>query len=299
MSSENKYLNNILDALKSMDIDKLRFYLKDEYSYQDTSKDIFLEKIEELFIKFKNAGDTQLIIHPGICGSDPNECNNCGKRGYLFGGDVSGHNTSLIFEISGDDIHDIYYCHRFMPDESIKNLADSSMIFVSKDEEINFDSTPEYWAKVSDAQNAYEEILSSPNKIAIFEKVCYWLDKNQFIYKRIDAEDIFSPRMRWTPFTELYRDLQEIRVYIQKFQDSFKVALENLPLKTDRKSILEWLNIYEKAHAEAPFGIVFGSDKYLSILLNKGEKLYLKGSEFEHTLKFINTYKSYYSQFFE
>lgn len=46
-----------------MDIDRLSFFLKEEYNYQETTKDVFTEKLTDLFKDFKKGGDAQLIVY--------------------------------------------------------------------------------------------------------------------------------------------------------------------------------------------------------------------------------------------
>lgn len=43
-----------------MDTAKLRLYLNDEYTYEDATKEIFLNEVEEDFKAYKNSGDTAL-----------------------------------------------------------------------------------------------------------------------------------------------------------------------------------------------------------------------------------------------
>ena len=49
--NQNTYVQNILYYFSQLDWDRLYFYLKDEYSYQDTTKEIFLSKIKKNFDK--------------------------------------------------------------------------------------------------------------------------------------------------------------------------------------------------------------------------------------------------------
>jgi len=46
---QNTYLLALLSCFSSMDINKLRIILKDKYSYQNTTKEIFLKEIEAIF----------------------------------------------------------------------------------------------------------------------------------------------------------------------------------------------------------------------------------------------------------
>lgn len=105
-----------------MDIAKLRLHLKDEYTYDDTTKKIFLNEIEEVFEAHKNSGDTELHIYEGACAGSM-ICDNCGKKGYRFVGNHSKNYMDLVFEIEGDDIKYIYDCMNFKTDVHIEDLG--------------------------------------------------------------------------------------------------------------------------------------------------------------------------------
>jgi len=105
-----------------MDIEKLRLYLKDKYTYEDTTKEKFLNEIEQIFEAHRNSGDTELIIYKGACAGSK-ICDNCGKKGYRFVGNHSKNYMDLLFEFEGDDIKDIYSCSYFETDVDIENLG--------------------------------------------------------------------------------------------------------------------------------------------------------------------------------
>src|SRR5690554_3883593 len=108
------YIQTILKAFTTMDIDTLHLHLKD-YSYQDTTKAVFLRELENVFVNFKQAGDTELFIYEGHCIGK--SCSNCGKKGYRFVGNHSKGYLDMIFETEGDDILDIYSCAIFKSDK--------------------------------------------------------------------------------------------------------------------------------------------------------------------------------------
>jgi hypothetical protein len=99
------YIQTILNAFSSMDIAMLRNQLKDEYSYQDATKDIFLNEIEKFFKRRKDAGDTKLIIYEGECTDET--CPDYGKRGYRFIGNRSRNYIDFVFKTEKDDIINI------------------------------------------------------------------------------------------------------------------------------------------------------------------------------------------------
>lgn len=118
---QKTYLQNILNFITTMDIDRLRYYLKDEYTYEDTTKEIFLNKIESIFDSYRNSGDTELLLFKGACAGKT--CENCGMKSYRFVGNHSKNFMDLLFEIDGDDIKDIFECVQFKTDVDIENLG--------------------------------------------------------------------------------------------------------------------------------------------------------------------------------
>lgn len=115
------YLKSILHSFTQMDIDQLRHFLKDEYTYEETTKEIFLKEIESIFEAHRNSGDTELLLYSGVCAGKT--CWNCGKNGFRFVGNNSKNYTDLIFEIEEDDIKDIFSCAQFESIEKIEGLG--------------------------------------------------------------------------------------------------------------------------------------------------------------------------------
>ena len=77
----------LIKAISEMDVATLELILEDDVNYQDTTKTIFLQKLDDIFIDFKSA-DTHLIHHDGQCNSE--ECSNKNKKGCVFVGNRSG-----------------------------------------------------------------------------------------------------------------------------------------------------------------------------------------------------------------
>ncbi len=151
------YIETILYAFCSFDIENLRLHLKDEYSYQDAPKDVFLRELEKVFLNFQNAGDTAITIYEGRCNGKT--CPNFGKRGYRFVGNNSMRYLDLIFETDGDNILDIYNCAKFKSDKKIKKLKYKREIKIPEDERNSFVPTPEYLAKLNAATQHGNRLL--------------------------------------------------------------------------------------------------------------------------------------------
>ena len=127
------YIQTILKAFTTMDIDTLHLHLKDYY-YQDAPKDVFLIQLEKVFLNFQHAGDTELLMYEGKCNGK--SCSNCGKKGYRFVGNNSKNYLDLIFETEGDNILDIYSCAIFHSKEKIKKLKYKKHINIPEDEKV-------------------------------------------------------------------------------------------------------------------------------------------------------------------
>ena len=298
MSAPNSYLQSVLSAFAEMDIDKLQFYLKEGYNYQDTTKEIFLEKLSGLFKDFREEGNSHLEIHPGLCGSKPSECDNCGKRGYLFMGNSSKNYIGMVFELKDDELTDIYDCRKFETDKPLSFLGEQEYIHLNPDEDIKFEKTPEYWSKVNAAEKAYAELITDPIRVLEIEELCYWLEKNQFVYQYIGEYSVFDSPMRWTPFTELYYELDHCTKYITTHQRKFREAVKNSSENPTRPKLLTWLNTYQTLHKEIPVEWSFLVKKDGEQYFNSTKTLGFTGAAFDRTQAFIETYEKYYQLFF-
>ena len=249
MTAKSSYVKTILNNFASMNIENLRLFLKDDLSYQDTTKAVFLDGVESIFEAHKNSGDTQLLIYNGNCGSKL--CANCGKKGYRFMGNNSRNYLDLIFETSGDDITDIYYCKRFNTHVELDKLGLKGEIEVNRDEELTYEKTPEYWSKVYAADEAWSEIITTPPRVVSFEELGYWIDKNAVADSMIGSYDFTEEQMKWSPFSSLYANLKNIREYIDSCLDEFMQAnKEALEIETEQE-LVDWIVKYEDIHAAA------------------------------------------------
>lgn len=289
---KSTYIKAILTCFTSMDVDKLRLYLKEEYSYQDTTKEIFLNEVEEVFKAHKYSGDTELLIYKGACCSKT--CDNCGVNGYRFVGNHSKNYLDLLFEMDGDDIKDIFDCAQFETHAEIEGLQTKADIYINLDDQVTFHKTPEYWAKVYSATAAYSEMITTPPKLIDFDELSYWVDKHTFLNNRIGSYGFFKPSMRWTPFSTLYAELKEIKSYISTCLNEFiqaNLSLENIETE---QNLIDWLMKYEAIYEEASFEMKYVFVKeggnYITEKLNS---VNYTGEKFNQTFAFINSYQEH------
>ncbi len=292
------YIETILNCFTTLDIEKLRFYLKEEYSYQDTTKEVFLNEIGKIFDAHKNSGDTALLIYSGKCAGET--CGNCGKGGYRFVGNHSKNYLSLIFIEDGDDIQDIFTCSEFKTDANPGELSGEASMFIHRDDMVDFDKTPEYWAKVNSAETAYNEIVTTPPTTLDFEQMQYWLSKHSFTNAKIGTWDIFEGPMRWTDFSRLYSQLQELSEYMLGNEKELREARRQFR-SVKEEELIKWLLKYEALHEKAPFdfkyGIAEAGEKY--VLENVSNPILFSGEHFCEIFGFLNSYYKHHWELIE
>jgi hypothetical protein len=81
--------------IEQLDIDMVNTLLDNNRTYQDFSKDVFIQKLDEAFDVFLKSGDTCLTRSPGQC--HHRDCN-LACRGYSFTGNSSKKHLDLIIE---------------------------------------------------------------------------------------------------------------------------------------------------------------------------------------------------------
>jgi len=283
------YIQNILSYFTSMDIAKLRLHLKDECNYQETTKEIFLNRIEEIFDAYKNSGDTELIIYKGACAGK--KCVNCGNKGFRFVGNNSGNYMDLLFEIEGDDIKDIYYCAKFKTEIKIKKRGEKSHIYFNKDDQVTFNKTPDYWAKVYSASAAFSEIISSPPRRIDFSELSYWVKKHSVTDETIGSYSIFKSKMRWTQFSELYADLKRTEHYISLYLNDIKYSISKISILNTEEELIDWILeneiLYEAASYDLSCNFIKDGEHYT---LSRKNIIIFHGEQFDITYKFLNFY---------
>lgn len=283
------YLETILHCFTAMSIDGLRAYLKDEYTYQEATKEVFLDKLEAIFDKHRAAGDTEFLLYPGACAGET--CPNCGKRGYRFLGNHTHDHLDMIFETHGDTITDIYSCSQFRSDTELPYLFSHSYVSIDLDEKASFPKTPSYWSRVYAAQDAYNEMITQPPRKLRFDEIEFWLGKHSALYMRLGGFDVLKPQMKWRHFLYLYHDLKEIAEVISPKLDKIRQANCEYKENWTELELIDWVVSYEELYLEGPLEFrhlltKIGED-YGFVVYNK--EYLLTGEVFDEVYTFFNT----------
>ena len=103
---ELDYINTIWYAIMKMELGFLNLLLDDAINYENIGKLKFTEKLNDRFNEHKTLGDSELLLDLDYCKS----CN-CNKPVCKFIGNYSGKHFALFFEMTKEEITDIYHCN--------------------------------------------------------------------------------------------------------------------------------------------------------------------------------------------
>lgn len=244
----NRGLSCLINAISEMDSKALKLILEDKVSYQDTTKTIFLEKLEDVFKEFKKE-DNKLIAYQGKCNS--NECSNNNKNGISFVGNISGRYINFIIEENEDGSgKDIYTCYDFCTAAKINNENKRKLdISVYKDEKVNFTPTSTYTFVNNKSISAINEIQQFNDSEISKEDIIAWIKKYEDVYNSLNWTNNFYKNHY--SFYWLYYHINQIYKFLiieneaKKAIDEFKFI--NLDNEID---LLKWLVKYEHFYYE-------------------------------------------------
>ena len=252
------YIETVKECFQKMDIEQLRLILKDEYAYQDTSKDVFLKKLESFFECYKTYGETELLMYTGVCVSAT--CQSKGKRGYRFVSDDSVGYIDLIFEEEGDDIKNIYTCEELSCNADCGALDNRATFYIQLDKRNSFYRTLDYDLKLQAAMSALDELFNDKVCDMDLDKVKYWLEKHKETHLEIGEDDPFSPTMKWTAFSALYKEFSNLLEFIDDYGEQIQSAYDKRPDDNEERLIawiIEHEELYEKIPSDLPLSVYF------------------------------------------
>ena len=243
------YIETVKECFQKMDIEKLRLVLKAEYSYQDTTKEVFLEELESHFSCYKSYGETELLMYTGACGKET--CSNKGKGGYRFVSDITGGHIDLIFEEEGDDIKEIYTCEELICNADCGALDVRASLYIQYDKRNSFERTLEYDLKLQAAMSALDELFNDKVFDIDLDKIKYWLEKYKETHLSIGEHDPFLPIMKWTAFSALYKEFSKLLEFIEAYDEQVQAAYDSRPDDNEER-LIAWIIEFEELNEKIP-----------------------------------------------
>lgn len=258
----------LVKAISEMDMVALEMILEDDLSYQDTSKKIFLKKLNEIFIEFKNE-DNILIPYEGKCQSE--ECVNKNKYGIAFVGNKSKRYLNLLIEENENGkIRDIYSCYDFCTDQ---NTIDKSKrrfsITIYNDEKVDFIPNSTYTYLKNKCARAIYELQSITDRLITKDELIEWVSKYEFLFSSFELPPLFYKVQN--KFFNLYHDVNKIYEFLNLEEEATKAINEFKKVDIDDEpQLLKWLVKYEHFHYDlillrhdsiSEFALVNGKEK--------------------------------------
>ena len=243
----NRSKENIIKAFEKMDLNSLNKILDENLTYQDVSKNVFLEKLNEIFIEIKKS-DSKLYLHDGFCSSE--ECSNNGKKGVMFCGNNSGKHFNFIFEQNNDErVTDIFQCHRFECDAQNAVDENKKRVFMKiyDDEKANFSPSSDYLHKNNYSLNAVSELTSDQKLEITKDEIVEWVRKHKDFYDSLNWMSLNYKFQSY--FYECYNHLSKINDFFNLEIDCYNAL--DIYTKNDMQiefQLLKWLAEHEELH---------------------------------------------------
>lgn len=282
----------ILRAFREMDIFLLDVLLDDNRTYQGAKKEIFLEKIKEAFLNFKESDDTELVPYKGFCNSE--ECKNKVCTGYSFVGNQTKNHMDLIFEELDNEIVNICHCDDFQTEDTSVEKGNLEVISIKPDERVDFNPSIRLMHHLQKYQLASEELLQYKNKVIGVEVYSKWLQKHKYLMGYLSYSECYFYRA-YEVFCNWVWVLEPV---YEAYNSCHKLATSGLTefnslSKNDEMGLLRWLVKYEKLEREA-------FNFFSSVLNSYNDKIFKAGgfridvSEFEEIIQMNAIYNKHY-----
>jgi len=240
----NRKKETIVKAITEMDLVSLKLILDENLTYQDANKDVFLNKLKEIFDEFKKRKDI-LQSHSGKCGSK--ECSNYKKNGMLFCGKNSGKHFNLIIEEDENEtVKDLYYCNAFKCnfEDKSNNTGKSLDIIVYEDEKANFKPSSHYNYVNTTSLKAISDLFNFKNKTISKNEIMDWLQEYSDFY---GSMSIFNFRYKNEhKFYDFYYRAKVLNEYLILEEDCAKaMRLYDTLLEDNEMNLIKWLAEHE------------------------------------------------------
>lgn len=240
--------SSLINAISEMNSKALELILEDNVSYQDTTKTIFLQKLNEVFTDFQKE-DSKLIPYEGKCNSS--ECNNKNKKGIAFIGNKSNRYINFIIEEKEDGtVKDIYTCSVFCTNENVINENKRKLdITVYNDEKVNFKPSSSYNYLKNKSITALNEIKQLNDCEISKDEIITWIKSYEELYNSMNWINNFYKHHY--SFYWLYYHINEIYKFLI-IENEAKIAIDEFKyINLDNEiDLLKWLVKYEHLYYE-------------------------------------------------
>ena len=297
-----KGIESLRKAISSMDIEALELILEDDVSYQETTKTIFLNKLNELFLEFKKE-DSKLIPYKGKCISE--ECSNKNMNGISFVGNNSGRFINLIVDHNENfTISDIFTCHIFCTNnkEKSKEFKREFKITIYENEKVNFSPSKNYLFINNKVVSAINQLKHYQKKAITKNELTIWVNKYEEIYDELLWSPLYSKEQ--SVFYSAYGHLKHVLDYFN-LEDRALIAFTEFKTinSSSEKELLNWLVKYEDLNKQLSllyYDIIYQENIELELnYLYKDFEIYFKTDLLKNCIKVYDMYQKYFYEKFK
>lgn len=230
-------LDQVVQAICQMDVPALHTLLSSSYTYNDVYKDVFISKLDEVFYRYREAGDSHLTASPGQCAGK--NCNNCGIKGFRFIGELSRNYLDLLFEWDGTELTDIFNCGLF---ETLQAdvLGKEFDIDIMDDELANFKKDIDHHILLSNAMEALEVLQNLTNHEISYAQLKNWILKYENSYEKMKKRTKPLQKMKWSLFMSVYSKCEEVFQFFEENGPSLKKLLAEMPDEKEEDALIRW-----------------------------------------------------------
>jgi hypothetical protein len=233
--------HEIIDAFCEMDIERLDTLLDENKTYQEATKPVFLNKLQQAFRQISPEGKERLELRTGVCNAK--DCH-FGCRGFLFKSPTNGKNIAFIFEENGeeDDFSDIYTCHDFKTSIDVIDRSQSLFLKIGNDEKAKFHASDSFMHKKELCNTAIAEITNGNCEEFVVSKdgILEWLEKKKKVRLSFDLPPIFYET--FITFYSLYNSISDAGKYLNlESQATLALTEINLNQPNEVEKLVAWL----------------------------------------------------------
>uniref|UniRef100_UPI004047BAB6 hypothetical protein n=1 Tax=Algoriphagus sp. TaxID=1872435 RepID=UPI004047BAB6 len=219
------HLDRILDCFARMDRTGLEDLLSPDFTYNEVSKDNFLDRLEDFWKDWrkKESYFDALEVIPGSCCNKACQ-NHLGKTAYQFRS-PDGKSLDLRFVLEQDVqgnfiVKDIYPCHDLLTFERIEGPNSQLTFWVYEDDKRGTELSENYPILLHQAQeglaNWKELIAQGPFHVTQLHD---WLRDYENAYQDCgEWIDLGDTVWRWDAFLQTYHDVELFVSFVEEFE---------------------------------------------------------------------------------
>lgn len=291
-----KAASSFINAISEMNSKAIELILDDQVTYQDTTKTIFLQKLQEFFKEFQMK-DNKLIAYEGKCNLE--ECTNKNKKGIAFVGNKSGRYINFIIEENEDgSLKDIYTCSDFCTDKIVIDENKRQLSFtIFDDEKVTFAPSSSHIDFKNQSINALNEIIRLNDCEISKDEIITWIKRYEGLYFSMNRINNFY-KYHYS-FYWIYEHINEIYKFLM-IENEAKIAIAEFKSISlfDEIDLLKWLAKQEHLYNDLIllFGNVVSEEslKTGKCVLHQDYTVYFKISILQNCIDLQELFEKHY-----